>query len=50
MSSPVEKLVSKIQKAIEGSRKDENLTYSEAVGALEMVKFDVLQEALKDEC
>jgi hypothetical protein len=47
--SGVGKFVSRLQSIIKASRICEEITYSELLGALEMIKFDVLQEALQDD-
>ena len=42
------KFTDRVQNVIETSRKCNEITYSEILGVLEMLKFDILQE-IKDE-
>lgn len=41
----VDKLVSEINKAIDNGRDNLNVSYAEVIGALEMIKYDILAEA-----
>lgn len=49
MSQPVDKLIEDLQTRINYWRKEASLTYAETIGAIELIKADIIEEMREQE-